>query len=74
MTPTLIAVDAAALARLEAKVDALAARLPKDERWHTRREMAARLSVSESTVSRMAARGELEVTGAGSGRRYRRLR
>ena len=72
MTPTLIAVDPAALARLEAKIDALEARLSDAPQWHTRRSMAAQLGVSVSTVSRMAARGELEVIGAGSGCRYRR--
>lgn len=70
---TLIAVDPERLERLERMVQDVLARLPEqDERpWLTRADMADALGVSQATVSRMAARGDVETKGAGSGRRYR---
>jgi len=73
---TLIAVDPERLERLERMVADVLSRLPEqDERpWLTRADMAEALGVSQATVSRMAARGDIETKGAGSGRRYRHRR
>lgn len=72
---TMLLIDADEAQRMieQAVARALEARLPApDPRpWRTRAGMAEALGVNVATVTRMAARGDLETKGAGSGRRYR---
>ena len=74
--PQMIAIDASALARLEAKVEALTKMMmnsqikPKEE-WLTISEAVEEYGLCASTIYRKARAGEIEVKGTGKARRYR---
>ncbi|MGH1412851.1 MAG: helix-turn-helix domain-containing protein [Pelagimonas sp.] len=76
MTAQLIAVDAGALDELLSEVKALrlevkAVRMTPQNDWLTIPQAAAQLEVSEATVRRRAASGEIEAKGSGKMRLVR---
>ncbi|WP_414897683.1 helix-turn-helix domain-containing protein [Rhodovulum sp. YEN HP10] len=67
----LIAVDAAALAEVLARLDRIEAKIAPPPQWLTVHEAAARLGCTASTIRRKIAAGEIEARGSGRARMVR---